>query len=725
MVQPSPAQSAPPITPTASRFERLAGWAHRHRWWAVLAWLVTLIAVTVGAQLVGANYRNDVSLPGTESQRALDTLRERAPVAANTSVQIVLADPAGLERPATRDRVGDLLDRVRALPSVADARDPYADPGALSADRTVGYATVTLTGQAADVPDADVRRLVDTARAGAGDGLRVEVGGDAVVGVEEGGGGPAEGIGLLAALVILVVLFGSVLAASLPVIIAVFAVGTAMGLVLLASHVATVADYTTPLMALVGLGVGIDYALLLFSRYRAELLAGAHPEQAGRRAVDTVGRTVLFAGTTVILALLGLVVLGLGSLQGVAVAVAVTVAATMAAALVLLPALLGIMGPRIEWTVRRRAARGRGETSRWTAWSALVQRHPWVSTVVAVGALLALAVPVLDLRLGIADAGNGAPSRTSRQAYDLLAEGFGPGFNGPLVVVVDASAAPGRDARAVAEAARSTLVATAGVAAVVPPAPTPDGRVATMIVIPDAKPQDARTEQLVDRLRREVLPGLGGPGVSFLVGGTTAATVDFSTAVADRLPLFVLVVVGLSTLLLVLVFRSLLIPLKAALLNLLSVAASLGAITLAFQHGVLAEALGVQPGPIEAFVPVLIFAIAFGLSMDYEIFLLARMHEHWEQHHDAPAAVRHGMATTGRIITAAAAIMVVVFGSFLFDPGRMLKQFGLGLAVAVLVDALVIRCLIVPAVMQLFGRRAWWLPAWLARRLPRLALEHR
>ncbi|PWU55868.1 hypothetical protein DLJ47_08170 [Micromonospora sp. S4605] len=725
MVQSSPAPSAPPTTPPASRFERLAGWAHRHRWQALLAWLVTLVAVSVGAQLVGANYRNDVSLPGTESQRALDTLRERAPVAANTSVQLVLADPAGLERPATRDRVGQLLDRVRGLPSVAEARDPYADPGALSADRTVGYATVTLTGQAGDVPDEDVRRLVDTARDAAGDGLRVEVGGDPVVAVEEGGGGPAEGIGLLAALVILVVLFGSVLAASLPIIIAVFAVGTAMGLVLLASHVATVADYTTPLLALVGLGVGIDYALLLFSRYRAELLAGANPEQAGRRAVDTAGRTVLFAGTTVILALLGLVVLGLGSLQGVAVAVAVTVAATMAAALVLLPALLGIMGGRIERTVRRRATRRRGDGSRWAAWSTLVQRHPWTATVVAVGALLALAVPVLDMRLGIADPGNGAPERTSRQAYDLLAEGFGPGFNGPLVVVVDATAAPGGNARAAAEAARPVLADTAGVATVVPPVPTADDRVATMIVMPDAKPQDARTQQLVERLRTDVLPGLAGPGVTFLVGGTTAATVDFSTAVADRLPLFVLVVVGLSTLLLVLVFRSLLIPLKAALLNLLSVAAALGAITLVFQHGVLADALGAQPGPVEAFVPVLIFAIAFGLSMDYEIFLLARMHEHWEQHHDAPAAVRHGMATTGRIITAAAAIMVVVFGSFLFDPGRMLKQFGLGLAVAVLVDALVIRCLIVPAVMQLFGRRAWWLPAWLARRLPRLALEHR
>ncbi|RKN39691.1 MMPL family transporter [Micromonospora endolithica] len=704
----------------------MAGWSTRHRWWALLSWLVVLVAVSVGAQAVGADYRDDVSLPGTESQRALDTLRERSPQAAGSTVQIVVADPDGLRTPENEGRVEGMLAQVRALPSVADVRSPFRDPGALNGDGTVGYATVTLDGETADVPAQDVRELVDTARQIDGDGLRVEVGGDAVVAGEEGGGGPAEGLGLLAALVILVLLFGSVLAAGLPIVIAVFAVGTAMGLVALASHVATVASYTTPLMVLVGLGVGIDYALLLFSRYRGELLAGATGEQATRRAVDTAGRTVLFAGTTVILALLGLVVLGLGSLQGVAVAVALTVATTMVAALVLLPALLAVLSRRIERAVRRRAERGRHDGARWAAWSTFVQRRPWTAALLALVALLALAAPVLGMRLGIADPGNGDPAKTSRQAYDLLARGFGPGFNGPLVVVVDASDAAGADPRAAAERARPVLAGTPGVAGVSTPFPTADGRTATMVVFPDAKPQDARTADLVRRLRADVLPPLrADSGAAFLVGGTTAATVDFSAAVAERLPLFVAVVVGLSSLLLVLVFRSLLIPVKAAVLNLLSVGAALGVVTLVFQQGFLADVLGVQPGPIEAFVPVLIFAIAFGLSMDYEIFLLARMHEHWEQHHDAPAAIRHGVATTGRIVTAAAAIMVVVFGSFLFDPGRMLKQFGLGLAVAVLVDALVIRCLIVPAVMQLFGRWAWWLPAPLARRLPRVALEHR
>ncbi|HEX7744707.1 MAG TPA: MMPL family transporter, partial [Micromonosporaceae bacterium] len=374
-----------------SGFERLAGWAYRRRWWAVAAWLAILVGVTLAGRAVGADYHNDFSLPGTESQAALDTLRERSPVQAGTTVQVVLADPDGLAAAGTERRVEDMLDRVRALPHVADVRSPYDDPAAVSRDGTVGYATVTLDGQAQDVPAEDVRTIVDTARSSAGDGLRVELGGEAVRGAQESGGGPAEGVGLLAALVILVLLFGSALAASLPIVVAVFAVGSAIGLLVLASHAATVADFTTPLMVLVGLGVGIDYALLLFSRYRAELLRGATSEDAGRRAVDTAGRTVFFAGCTVIIALLGLVVLGLGSLQGVAVAVALTVLATMAASLTLLPALLALMGRRLERAVRRRAARRRRpDGERWRRWAASDQRRPWTLALAAVAALLAL-----------------------------------------------------------------------------------------------------------------------------------------------------------------------------------------------------------------------------------------------------------------------------------------------------------------------------------------------
>jgi RND superfamily putative drug exporter len=705
--------------PDASRFERLASWSHRRRWWAVALWVIALAAVTAASHAAGSNYHNDYSLPGTQSQQALDTLNQHAPVLAGAAVQIVMQDPGGMRAPHTRERVTSMLGQVRHLSHVVGVQSPYTDPAAISRDGTIAYATVMLDGQAQDIPGTSVRAIIGIAQDAAGDGLRVELGGDAVRGAEQGPGGTAEGAGLLAALVVLVLLFGSLLAASLPIVIAVFAVGSAVGLVVLASHAVTVADYTVPLMILVGLGVGIDYALLLFSRYRGELLQGADRQQAARTALDTAGRTVLFAGGTVIIALLGLIALGLGSLQGVAIAVAVTVLVTMLGALTLLPALLAIMGRRIERTVMRRAGRGhRADGARWAQWSGLVQRRPWPMLIAAGALLLALAAPVFGMRLGFADAGNDARSTTSRQAYDLLAEGFRPGFSSPLIVVADGG-------RPTAGALQHALASTAGVAAVTAPAISPDGKITTVIAFPGSKPQDRATQDLVTRLRTTVLPPLAQQtGARILVGGTAAATVDFAAAVAGRLPLFIAVVIGLSALLLLLVFRSLLIPLKAALLNILSVGAALGVITLVFQHGVLGGALGIEPGPIEAFVPVMIFAIAFGLSMDYEVFLLARMHEVWERTRDPRAAIREGMATTGRVVTAAAAIMVVVFASFLLDPSRMLQQFGLGLAVAVLLDALVIRCLMVPAAMSLLGTRAWWLPAAIARRLPRVALEH-
>jgi putative drug exporter of the RND superfamily len=715
--------SAPAPTlnrPRTSRFERLASWSQRRRWWAVALWVIALTIVTAASQAAGSAYRNDFSLPGTESQQALDTLERRAPAQAGATVQIVLADPGGMRAPQTQERVTAMLGQVGHLPHVAGVHSPYAGPGAISRDGTIAYATVTLDGQAQDIPGTDVRAIIHTAQGAAGDGLRVELGGDAVRGAEQGPGGSAEGVGLLAALVVLVLLFGSLLAASIPIVIALFAVGSAIGLVILASHDATVADYTVPLMILVGLGVGIDYALLLFSRYRGELLGGADRQQAARTALDTAGRTVLFAGCTVIIALLGLVALGLGSLQGVAIAVAMTVLVTMLGALTLLPALLAIMGRRIERAVRRRAGRGRrADGTRWAQWSGLVQRRPWPMLLAAGAVLLALAAPALGMRLGFADAGNDARSVTSRQAYDLLAEGFGPGFSGPLIVVADGGRRP-------AGAMQHALASTPGVAAVTPPAVSPDGKITTVIAFPGSKPQDRATQDLVTRLRTTVLPPLAHQtGAHIMVGGTTAATADFADAVAGRLLLFIAVVIGLSAVLLLLVFRSLLIPLKAALLNLLSVGAALGVITLVFQHGVLGSALGIEPGPIEAFVPVMIFAIAFGLSMDYEVFLLARMHEAWDRTRDPQVSIREGMATTGRVVTAAAAIMVVVFASFLLDPSRMLQQFGLGLAVAVFLDALIIRCLIVPAAMSLLGARAWWLPATIGRRLPQVALEGR
>ncbi|GAA4057764.1 MMPL family transporter [Actinomadura miaoliensis] len=694
---------------TTGLFGRLAAWSYRRRWIALGLWALVLVAVTVAARAVGTDYRNDFTLPGTQSQRAGDLLTEHGAAQAGDSLQIVVKAPGGLRAPDTERRVRDVVGRVDGLPGVAAVRTPYDDRAAISRDGTIGYATVTLTGKAEEVPRDDVVRIVDTARSAASGGLQVEVGGEAARGAEESGGG-AEGAGMLAALVILVLLFGSLVAAALPLVTALFAVGSAIGLIGLASHLATVADFTPPILMLVGLGVGVDYALLVFYRYRHELLEGAEPRDATRRALDAAGRTVFVAACTVVIALLGLIALGLGALQGVAVAVALTVLVTMLAALVLLPALLGFFGGRIQRHVRRRAsrtaARGREPGAGWRRLATAVQRRPLPALLVALAALLALSAPALDMRLGFADAGNDPASSTTRKAYDLLAEGFGPGFSGPLVVVGETGAGE-------AQRVQQILARTDGVAATTPPLPSRDGAVHTLIVFPDAAPQDERTADLVHTLREDVLPD------GFLVGGPTAATQDFADTVASRLPLFVTIVVGLSALLLLVVFRSVLIPVKAALLNLLSIAAALGAITLVFQHGW----FGVPPGPIEAFIPVMIFAIVFGLSMDYEVFLLSRIHEEWTATRDPGRAVREGLTATGQVITAAAAIMIVVFAAFVLSPSRMLQQFGLGLAVAILLDAVVIRCLIVPAVMQLLGRRAWWLPGPLARRLPEVALE--
>lgn len=694
---------------------RIAVRSQRRRWASLLVWVVVVAAVTIGAQAAGDRYRNDFSLPGTDSQAALDLLKEHGSAQAGDSVLVVLKAPGGLaDRQAG---IARMLTSVTELPGVAEVRGPFADRAALSRDGTVGYATVVLDGKAEEVPKEEVTAIIDTARASAGAGLEVQVGGEAVRGAQEESGGGAEGAGVLAALVVLVLLFGSLLAAAVPLVTALFAVGGAIGLIALASHVFTVADFTPPVMMLVGLGVGVDYALLIFHRYRHELIGGADRRTAATTAVDAAGRTVLFAGCTVIIALMGLVTLGLGSLQGVALAVALTVLVTMAASLTLLPALLAVFGARIERKVLKRAAaqRGRGgrEGARWRRLAAAVQRRPLPVLLAAVLGLLVLSAPALGLRLGFADAGNDTLGSTSREAYDLMAEGFGPGFNGPLVVVARG------DGGAVGEL-RTVLGRTAGIAATTPALPTADGTVATVIAYPSTAPQDERTTELVHRLRDEVLPALERrTDAEFLVGGSTAATQDFADAVESRLPLFVIVVVGLSTLLLTVVFRSLLVPLKAALLNLLSVAAALGVITLVFQHGW----FGVEPGPVEAFIPVMIFAIVFGLSMDYEVFLISRIHEEWERSRDAGLAVREGLATTGKVITAAAAIMIVVFAAFVLSPDRMLQQFGLGLATAILLDAVVIRCLIVPAAMQLLGRRAWWLPAPLVRLLPKVTPE--
>jgi putative drug exporter of the RND superfamily len=501
---------------------------------------------------------------------------------------------------------------------------------------------------------------------------------------------------------------------------------------------------------MIGLGVGIDYALFVVTRFRAEVRNGLDRDRAIELAVDTAGRTVLFAAITVVIALLGLMLLGLSFMQGVALGAATAVLATMFAALTIVPAMIGgsrgfmdgvlrefdSRGGYRFWGIKRRLAipgrafrarraerreRKRTDGAAWARWSRAVQRRPWVAITVAVLVLVLLALPTLNLRLGSSDAGVDPPGTTTRNAYHLIADGFGAGTNGSFLVV--AALGQKGDKQAATQVA-SVFKRDKDFTFVAPPAVSPDGRVATIIAYPRTGPQDAATTKTLTRVRDDVVPGLERQtGTRIEIGGFTASNEDFSDVVAGKLPLFVGVVVLLSALLLLAVFRSIVIPIKAALMNLLSIGAALGFVTLIFQEGHGAGLLGIGTGPIESFVPVLMFAIVFGLSMDYEVFLISRVHEAWEKTHDASGAVATGLQTTGRVITAAASIMVVVFGSFALGDDRVIKEFGIGLASAVFFDAVIIRCLLVPAIMEVLGKRAWWMPSWMARRLPRLAIE--
>lgn len=687
-------------TTRPSPLRRLATFSQRHHWTALLLWVVVLVGVTGAAQGIGDDYRNSFDIPGTQSQQMAD-LQAKHGGSTGDEVRAVIHDERGWN--TDQQAVDDLLAELAEVPHVETVEAPDPQRGSVSGDGTTALVTVVMDAEAGELPASTYEPFLELAEETATDDLQVEMAGDSMREVNEGEGGGSEGIGMLAALVIMLFMFGSFLAASLPLITAIFAVGTTFGVVTLLSHLTTIPDYTAPMLMLVGLGVGIDYALLVFSRYRSELLGGATRADATTTAIDTAGRSVLFAGVSVILALCGLYVLQLTSIQGVVLGVALTVLMTMIAAVTLLPSLLTLFGKRLEKSVRKHAARSRREPGqRWRAWASGVQRHPWAALVVSLVALGALATPVLSLQLGFADAGNDDSSSTTRKAYDLVSDKFGPGANGPLIVMTDGS-------QEQAAAAYETIQRYAGVAAVTPPQPSADGAVFTSIAFPETGPQDTETTELVKDLREDL-------GDDVLVGGSTAALIDYSDAVGKKLPLFIGLVVGLSALLLMCVFRSVAVAIKAAILNLLSIGASMGAMTYVFQEGL----LGVEPGPIEAFLPVMTFAIVFGLSMDYEVFLISRMREEWLRSGDAQEAVREGLAHTGGVITAAGAIMVVVFGAFWFSPDRMLQEMGFVMAVAVLLDAVVVRCLVVPAVMRLLGAHAWWLPRWLDRILPRL-----
>jgi putative drug exporter of the RND superfamily len=532
----------------------------------------------------------------------------------------------------------------------------------------------------------------------------------------------SEAIGLVFAAFILLIAFGSALAMGLPLITALF--GLAIGATLggAASHVFETPDWAATVATMISIGVGIDYALFIITRYRQSLGEGQSPHEAVLTAMGTAGRAVLFAGSTVVVSLLGMLTMGLGYLHGVVASSVIAVLVTLTASLTLLPAILGFVGRtidrfRVPFTGR---ASHQGEQALWFRWSRVVQRRPWLAFVGGALVLLVLTLPLFNLRLGFPDEGNNPPEQTSRKAYDLLTTGFGPGFNGPLTIVIDT----GSGSRSVVTTAAGLLEKTPGVAFVAPPFTNPAGDASLLTVFPTTKPQDKSTETLVRTIRNSVLPqALEGSTATSYVGGATAISIDMSSYIGGRLPLFIGAVVFLSFLLLTMVFRSPLVALKAGIMNLLSIAGAYGVMAYAVHGTWFGSLLNIPETPVPAFVPMINFAILFGLSMDYEVFLLSRIREEYLRTGDNGLAVADGLAVTARVITAAAAIMVFVFGVFIFDPSTFIKQIGLGLAAAVLIDATVVRMVLVPATMELLGEANWWMPDWLDRLLPNVHLE--
>ena len=712
----------------------LARWSSGHPLLVGLLWLVAIVGVQLAAQGVGTDFRNSFALPGTDSQAAVDLLHERFPEASGDADTIVLStDGAPATDPGVQQRAQSLFDDVAALDSVAAVRSPYGPGGAaqISVDGTVAYATVQYRTAGIEVPRADVEALVDLVEGASGDGLEAAVGGQGVAGLSHPEMGPAELIGVAFAAMVLLLLFRSPVAMVLPIASAAAALGVATGVVRLASNVTTISDVAPTLGVLLGLGVGIDYALLIVNRHRGGLRSGTSVRDSIATALDTSGRAVVFAGITVVIALLGLFLTGIEFLYGLAIAASVSVVLTVLAATTLIPALLGALGLRVLGRGDRRdLAAGRitpeHTTGGFRRWAGLVQKHPVVLATVGLVVLLVIAIPVGDLRLGTADQGNDPSGSPTRAAYDTLAEGFGPGVNGPLIVAVDLTEAPliGGDPTPLRPLV-AHLSADPGVASVVGPMPNADGTAAVLRVVPTTSPQDQATSELIERVRDDVAPGYeAATGNQLSVGGPTATFDDFAAEIQATIPLFVSVVIGLSVLLLVLAFRSLLVPLVGAVLNLVSVGAAFGVVVAVFQWGWAADLIGLgKAGPIEPFLPVILFAMLFGLSMDYQVFLVSRMHEEWRRHGENAGAVRIGHADTGRVIVAAASIMVFVFGAFIFGDSRTIKLLGLGMAAAVLLDAFVIRMLIVPAIMHRIGSANWWLPRWLDRALPHLTVE--
>ena len=703
----------------------LAQFCYDKRRYVLVAWIALLAVLFLLSTAFAGEYKSEFKLPGSESQAAFDLLAERG-VGERTGFtgQIVFRSADGIDDPTVRRTMEAFFDDVRAIVEGEEILSPYDPENAhqIAPDGKTAFAEINFSDRPIEQMVDEGKEIKDIWREISVPGLQVELGGDFFA--EE----PAfqqEIIGLIAAVIILVVAFGSLIAMGLPIVTALFGIGGGVAIVTLMTRVLAVPDFTEQVALMIGIGVGIDYSLLIVTRYRSGLQDGLTPRESVALAMDTSGRAVLFAGMTIVIALLGMFFLNLEFIRAVALSVVLAVLMTMGAAITLLPALLGFIGRHIDrfgLPYRGKETAGSAAGSFWYRWSRVIQAHPWPALLGSAALLLVLTIPLFSIRLGFADAGNRVEGDTTRRAYDMLSEAFGPGFNGSLLVLADMEeAAPGQPSP---EQLAAAVEETEGVARVTEPQVLPDAGLAMITVFPDSAPQDEETADLVHRLRNETVPAAGGGSPGVLVAGFPAVSVDFSDYTAARLPIFIGAVLLLSFLLLMVIFHSVVVPLKAVLMNLLGIGAAFGAIVAVFQWGFLGDLFGVgREGPVEAWAPMMLFAIIFGLSMDYEVFLLTRIREEYDRTGDNARAVADGLAATGRVITAAALIMVSVFGSFVLGDERALKLMGFGLAFAVLLDATVVRMILVPSAMELLGRANWWARSWLVRVLPTIRVD--